>query len=213
MRFNGAVITSALCKATYAMIVCLAPAAALSQQAKQPVVASSQWLLAYAGKSPSEVVESSRFQQLLRRGLPHYAASFDTHPLPELVADDLSGAYWNDPLSTVTVESGRFVSITNTVREEAEEKVLLWCDTAKEPPELIYVLAFEGLGNNGLTGSATLEIYTKRPEGASSLPPQFIASVRALMQKANIGTIDRITLYDAQDHRANLSPGVLNPAP
>jgi hypothetical protein len=200
--------------AGYLLIGAAVPSAALSQQAQQRVATSSRWLLAYAGKSPSDVVDAPGFQRLLRNGLPHYAASWDSpHSLPQLVTYDLTGSYWQDPVTAVTVQSDRFVSITKTVREEADNMVLLWCDIAKEPPEMIFVYVWETMGNNGLTGSATLDIYTKRPEGASSLAPQFIASVHALMQKAKISAIDGITFHDAENRSTTLSPSSLSSKP
>ena len=179
-------------------------------QTAQGTVTSGQWMLGYAGKDPGDVVASKNFARLLKNSVPGYIVAWDARPLPQLIEDALSGSYYDDPVSSVTVQSKRFVSVTNTMRGEADLKVLFWCDVAKEPPAVLFLMMWLTQANNGFTGSASLDIYTKHAQGTVSLPPQFIASVHDLMQKTHVKSIEEITFHDAQNHQTKLSPSILS---
>lgn len=179
-------------------------------QTAQHAAAPNRWLLGYVGKNPTDLPANPQFHGFLVRNLPNYEVPVAAGPLSRLITESLSAGYLYDPVSAVTVESNRFVSITNATRGEADLKTLLWCDTAQEMPEAFFVLMWMTQSDNGFTGSADLEIYTKRPEGYSSLPPQFISSIHALMQKAQVTTIDQIKFHNRENQTTSLPPSVVN---
>jgi hypothetical protein len=110
---------------------------------------------------------------------------------------------------SIVVDSGRFVTITGTFPLEGDFKGLLWCDTAKKVPAMIFVLMMQNLGiDNNSSGS--LDIYSNGKGAIPGLPPQLIASILNWEKDTKVTTITQLTVHNAQNQSSSMSPSALN---
>jgi hypothetical protein len=194
------------------MVAFLVPATVLqsiAQDSKDSVEAPSRWLLSFKHSNAAyETYNNPHFLALLRQGLPHYAVPWHRARGKTLMLPD-GAAYAVSTPGSVTVESNRFVTITGTMPLEGDSKGLLWCDTGAENSTMIFVLMSQHLGA-GKNDGGSLDIYTKRKETDSPLPPQFIASVLSWEKETKITKITGITLHDAEGRTATLPVSALS---
>jgi hypothetical protein len=158
-----------------------------------------------------EIYTNPRFLALLREGLPHYGVPWYRARGRRLILPGGAARAVSSSPGSVTVDSDRFVTITGTFPKEGDSKGLLWCDAAAERPDMIFVYMEQVLGrDNGSRG--TLDIYTNRNGTDAPLPPKLIAAILAWKKETGVMTFNSVTLHDAHDHAAALSPSSLSTA-
>lgn len=188
---------------------CLALSVALAQQLSAGQVASagsatSQWLLAYDGRTANDVIRDPRFRTLAGEGLPHYHLEWDKRPLSQSAPDFL----WGSP-NPVSVSEGHYVTIIGVFPRVAVFKGLLWCDTEKEPGEILFVILTQNQAA-GKTDEGTLDIYSNKADLTSALPKEFVASLQQWEKETQITRITSIKTHNAQDRASTLPLSVLN---